>query len=133
MAVGMLISAAAIAGLTSVESLSAYAPIFAVCGIGLGLGWALANVATQAVVPPSLAGAASGITLTPLVLLGAVAVAIAAAVLDLLSGSASTAASDSEALDVVIRAGGVLAVAGAVGLLAIGRRRSPTPAAETAA
>lgn len=133
MAIGMLISGAAIAGLTSVESLWAYTPIFAVCGIGLGLGWALANVATQAVVPPSLAGAASGITLTSLVLLGAVAVAIAAAALDFLSGSASTAASDAEALDAVIRAGGVLAVLGAVGLLTFGRRRSPTPVTETAA
>jgi MFS family permease len=132
MAIGMLISAAAIAGLTSVDSLWAYTPIFAVCGIGLGLGWALASVATQAVVPPALAGAASGITLTSLVLLGAVAVAIAAAVLELLSGSAATAASDAEALDIVIRAGGVLAVLGAVGLLAFGRIRSPTAAAEGA-
>jgi EmrB/QacA subfamily drug resistance transporter len=132
MAIGMLISAGAIAGLTSVASLWAYTPIFAVCGIGLGLGWALASVATQAVVPPSLAGAASGITLTSLVLLGAVAVAIAAAVLDLLSGSAATAASDAEALDIVIRAGGVLAVLGAAGLLAFGRSRSPTAAAEGA-
>jgi Na+/melibiose symporter-like transporter len=133
MAIGMLISAGAIAGLTSVESLWACTPIFAVCGIGLGLGWALASVATQAVVPPSLAGAASGITLTSLVLLGAVAVAIAAAVLDLLSGSAATAASDAEALDIVIRAGGVLAVLGAVGLLAFGRSRSPTAAASARA
>jgi MFS family permease len=132
MAIGMLISAAAIAGLTSADSLWAYTPIFAVCGIGLGLGWALASVATQAVVPPALAGAASGITLTSLVLLGAVAVAIAAAVLELLSGSAATAASDAEALDIVIRAGGVLAVLGAVGLLAFGRIRSPTAAAEGA-
>lgn len=53
--------------------------------------------------------------------------------LDLLSASASTAASNTEALDIVIRAGGVFAVVGAVGLLAFGRRRSPTPAAETAA
>jgi hypothetical protein len=60
-------------------------------------------------------------------------VAIAAAVLDLLSGSAATAAWDAEALDVVIRAGGVLAMLGAVGLLAFGRTRSPTAAAEGAA
>jgi hypothetical protein len=59
-------------------------------------------------------------------------VAIAAAVLELLSGSAATAASDAEALDIVIRAGGVLAVLGAVGLLAFGRIRSPTAAAEGA-
>jgi hypothetical protein len=114
--------------LTAVESLWLYTPLFLVTGIGLGLGWALANVATQAVVPPSLAGAASGITLTSLVMLGAVGVAIAASVLDLLSGSASKAASDERALDIVLRAGAVLAFAGAVGLLAFGRPRARGPA-----
>ena len=128
MATGMLISSAGIVALTAVESLWLYTPLFLVTGIGLGLGWALANVATQAVVPPSLAGAASGITLTSLVMLGAVGVAIAASVLDLLSGSASKAASDERALDIVLRAGAVLAFAGAVGLLAFGRPRARGPA-----
>ena len=87
MAIGMLISAAGIVGLTSVESLWLYTPLFLVTGIGLGLGWALANVATQAVVPPEFVGAASGITLTSLVMLGAVGVAIGAAMLEVLAGS----------------------------------------------
>ena len=95
MAVGMLISAAGITALTSVESLWLYTPLFLVTGVGLGLGWALANVATQAVVPPERAGAASGVTLTALVMLGGVSVAIAASALEMLSGSASTAASDA--------------------------------------
>ena len=132
MATGMLISAVAIVGLTSVTSLWVYTPIFFVCGIGLGLGWALANVATQAVVPPEMSGAASGITLTSLVMLGAVGVAIGATVLDLLSGSAATAASDTEALDAVLLAGAVLAFLGAVGLLLLGRHREPEPVAGTA-
>jgi MFS family permease len=122
MAIGMLISAAGIVALTSVESLWLYTPLFLVTGIGLGLGWALANVATQAVVSPSEAGAASGVTLTCLVMLGAVSVAIAAAMLEVLSGSVAGAASDGAALDTVLRAGAVLAFAGALGLLAFGRR-----------
>jgi EmrB/QacA subfamily drug resistance transporter len=125
MAIGMLISAAGIMGLTSVESLWLYAPLFLVTGIGLGLGWALANVATQAVVPPSVAGAASGITLTALVMLGAVGVAIGAAVLELLAGSPSAAASDAAAIDTVLRAGAALAFVGAVCLLAFGRHSTP--------
>ena len=120
MAVGMLISAAGIVGLTSVESLWLYAPFFLVTGVGLGLGWALANVATQAAVKPSEAGAASGVTLTCLVMLGAVSVAIAAATLELLSGSAVGAASDAPALNSILRAGAVLALGGAVVLLAFG-------------
>ncbi|MEO8506387.1 MAG: MFS transporter [Betaproteobacteria bacterium] len=122
MAIGMLISAVGIVGLTSVESLWLYAPLFMLTGVGLGLGWALASVATQAVVPAELAGAASGITLTALVMLGAVGVAIGAAVLELLAGSASAAGADAAAINTVLRVGAALAFAGAVALLAFGRR-----------
>jgi len=124
MAMGMLISAAGIVGLTSVDSLWIYTPLFLVTGIGLGLGWALANVATQAVVPPQYIGAASGITLTCLVMLGAVGVAVAAAMVELLSGSVEGAASDARAINVVLRVGAVLAFLGAVGLIAAGRPRA---------
>ena len=132
MAIGMLISAAGIMGLTSVESLWLYAPLFLVTGIGLGLGWALANVATQAVVPPSLVGAASGVTLTSLVMLGAVGVAIGAAVLELLAGSPEAASSDAAAINEVLRAGAALALVGAVCLLAFGRHGTPDVATATA-
>jgi EmrB/QacA subfamily drug resistance transporter len=125
MAIGMLISAAGIVGLTSVTSLWLYTPLFLVTGIGLGLGWALANVATQAVVPTEFAGAASGVTLTALVMLGAVGVAIAAAVLEILAGSPKAAAGDAAAIDIVLRAGAVLAFVGAVALLVFGRRQAP--------
>ncbi len=127
MAIGMLLSAAGIWGLTSVESLWIYTPLFLLTGIGLGLGWALANVATQAVVPASAAGAASGVTLTSLVMLGAVSVAIAASVLELLAGSPQAAASDKHALDVILRSGAVLSLVGAAGLLLFGRHRSAGP------
>ena len=121
MAIGMLISAAGIVGLTSVSSLWLYTPLFLVTGVGLGLGWALSNVATQAVVPPAFVGAASGVTLTALVMLGAVGVAIGAAVLELIAGSPQAAASDAAAINVVLRAGAALAFAGAVALLTLGR------------
>ena len=132
MAIGMLISAAGIMGLTSVDSLWLYAPLFLVTGIGLGLGWALASVATQAVVPPSLVGAASGVTLTSLVMLGAVGVAIGAAVLELLAGSPEAASSDAAAINEVLRAGAALALVGAVCLLAFGRHGTPDVATATA-
>jgi hypothetical protein len=136
MAIGMLISAVGIVGLTSVESLWLYVPLFLVTGIGLGLGWALANVATQMVVPSEFVGAASGITLTSLVMLGAVGVAIGAAVLELLAGSPEAAAGDAAAIDTVLRAGAALAFVGAACLLLFGRhgpdaavatRASPAP------
>ena len=105
------------------ESLWLYTPLFLVTGVGLGLGWALANVATQAVVRRGIVGAASGVTLTCLVMLGAVGVAIAAAMVELLSGSVEGAAADAAAINVVLRAGAALAFLGAIGLLAFGRAR----------
>ena len=132
MAAGMLISAAGIAGLTSVESLWIYTVFFFICGAGLGFGWGLTNVATQAVVRPEVAGAASGIALTSLVMLGAVGVAIAASVLDLLAGSAEAAGADTGALDAILWAGAALAVVGAAGLLLFARGHTPRAAAETA-
>lgn len=132
MAIGMLISAAGIVGLTNVTSLWLYTPIFFVTGVGLGLGWALSQVATQAVVPPDFAGAASGVTLTALVMLGAVGVAIAAAMLEIIAGSPEAAAYDAAAIDVILRAGAALAFAGAVGLLLFGRHPPAVVAAPTA-
>jgi len=123
MAMGMLISAAGIVGLTSVASLWLYSALFLVTGIGLGLGWALSSVATQAVVPPDYVGAASGVTLTALVMLGAVGVAIGAALLEVLAGSAAAASTSAAAINSVLRAGAALAFVGAVALLAFGRNR----------
>ena len=99
--------------------------MFLITGVGLGLGWALANVATQAAVPPELAGAASGVTLTSLVMLGAVSVAIAATALELLSGSVRGAASDAAAIEIVLRAGALLALVGALSLLLFGHGSAP--------
>ncbi|MFO1415195.1 MAG: MFS transporter [Burkholderiales bacterium] len=129
MALGMAISAVGIVGLTSVESLWLYVPLFAVTGIGLGLGWALANVATQMVVPPQFIGAASGITLTALVMLGAVGVAIGAAVLEILAGSPQAAGGDAAAIHTVLRAGAALAAAGAACLVLFGPRNAAAPQA----
>jgi MFS family permease len=124
MAIGMLISAAGIVGLTTVTSLWLYTPLFFVTGVGLGLAWALTQVATQAIVPAEYAGAASGIALTSFVMLGAVGVAIAAAVCELIAGSPEAAASDAHALDAILLAGAVLALVGAIGLMMFGRPRA---------
>jgi hypothetical protein len=50
----MLISAADIVGLAAVSSLCLYTPLFLVTGVGLGLAWALMQVATQAIARPSM-------------------------------------------------------------------------------
>ncbi|HEY2817352.1 MAG TPA: hypothetical protein VGK44_09510, partial [Casimicrobiaceae bacterium] len=60
------------------------------------------------------------ITLTSFVMLGAVSVAIAAAVCELVAGSPEAAASDAHALDVILLAGAALAFVGALGLMMFG-------------
>ncbi|MFE2479711.1 MFS transporter [Streptomyces sp. NPDC059389] len=128
MAGGMLLSGAALLVLTWTDPLALYTAVFAVVGLGIGLGWALTNVATQSYVPSGRLAAASGLVLTSLVLLGAMAVAVAATVLEVLSGSEQAAASDGPAIESVLRAAALLSLAGAAGLLPLIRRqRAPRP------
>ncbi|MFD9130746.1 MFS transporter, partial [Kitasatospora sp. NPDC059571] len=110
----VMVLAAAVAGsgmvaLSAVSALWLYVPVFAWCGLGLGLGWTFASVATQQVVPPARAGEASGVVLTCLVTLGAVALAGAAAAITALT----PAHSDADAYTAVLRAGGLAILAAA--------------------
>lgn len=67
--------------------------------------------------------------LTSLVLMGAVAVAVAATVLEVLSGSEQQAASDGSAIESVLRFAALLSLAGAASLLPLIRApRKPGPA-----
>ncbi len=134
MAGGMVVAAAGVVGLATVGSLWAYTPIFAVCGVGLGTGWALTSVATQAVVQPEAAGAAEGVTLTTLVMLAAIGVTIATTALELVSGSVAGAAADADAIRVVLLAIAALDFVGGVALLTFGRphRRAAGAAAAEA-
>ena len=66
----MVIGGLATVGLSSADDWWFYVPCFAVTGFGLGLAWAFTSVATQALVPPAKAGAASGVVLTVLVGVG---------------------------------------------------------------
>ncbi|MET9603494.1 MFS transporter [Streptomyces sp. NPDC006512] len=126
MAAGMLLSGISLFALTQVTSLAVYTAVFAVVGIGVGLSWALTNVATQSYVEAGRLAAASGLVLTSLVLLGAVAVAVASTVLEALSGSAARAASDGPAIESILRAAALLAVLGAAAM-AVVVRRNPRP------
>lgn len=127
MAGGLVLSGLGLLLLTWTNPLALYTAVFAVVGVGLGFGWALTNVATQSYVPENRLAAASGLVLTSLVLLGAVAVAVATTVLEVLSGSAERAASDGPAIEQVLRVAALLSLVGAAALLPLIRagRRSP--------
>lgn len=104
--------------LTQVTAWWLYVPVFAWCGLGLGLGWTYASVATQQIVPPARAGEASGVLLTFLVTGGAIALAAAAAGISAMTPQRSP----EEAYDAILRLGGVVVLATAVLVLAVRRR-----------
>lgn len=79
-----------------------FIPVFAWCGLGLGLGWTFASVATQQVVNPARAGEASGVVLTSMVTMGAIALAAAATAITALTPEHS----DEYAYDAILRVGG---------------------------
>ncbi len=95
-----------------------YVPVFAWCGLGLGLGWTYSSVATQQVVAPARAGEASGVLLTFLVTLGAIALAGAAAAISAMTPQRPP----EEAYDAILRLGGVVIVAAAVAVMVVRHR-----------
>lgn len=106
--------------LTQVSAWWLYVPVFAWCGLGLGLGWTFSSVATQQIVAPARAGEASGVLLTFLVTLGAIALAGSAAGISAMTPQRSP----EEAYDTILRLGGGAVLATAVVVMAV-RRRLP--------
>ncbi|BBX04497.1 MFS transporter [Mycolicibacterium moriokaense] len=103
-----------------------YLPALAACGLTLGLLYAFTTVATQAVVRPERAGEAAGVTLTALVTLAGVGVAVAGTVLEMLQQDGRSAAA---AIDVIL---GVLAALVAVAsVVVLGIARTPTASARS--
>ena len=93
-------------------------------GSTLGLVYAFTTVATQAVVRPERAGEAAGVTLTCLVTLARVGVAVSGTVLEILQRSGS---STGTGIDVIIGAlAAVLLPAGALVVL-VARAREGSP------
>jgi EmrB/QacA subfamily drug resistance transporter len=124
MAGSALLGAAGAIGISLVDDLPAWLPLFGLLGLGVGTNYALVNQGTLAAVPKEKAGAASGIALTALVVGAALATVLAATLLEELSDGPV----DQSAADQVMRVGALAALAAAVpaALLWARRRRSPT-------
>jgi EmrB/QacA subfamily drug resistance transporter len=119
MAVALTAGAAGTLGLALSDQYAVYVPMFALTGFGLGLGWAYTSVATQAIVPPAKAGAASGVVLTVLIGVGGIAITVAASFLETRGGAGL-----EPAIDDLLRVGAVVALAGAVVAILTGRART---------
>ncbi len=124
-----LVGGIALLAIAPVDAWPLYVPLFALVGLGLGLGWTYAGVGTQQVVRPERAGEAAGVQLTALVTIGGIAVAIAATALELLSAGTTT---QREAMEGMLFAIGGLLVMQAVALAAAIPRMRAAAAAESA-
>jgi EmrB/QacA subfamily drug resistance transporter len=122
MGVTTVLAAVSLAALAVSHNWIVYLPALSACGLTLGLVYAFTTVATQAVVRPERAGEAAGVTLTALVTLAGVGVALSGTVLEMLQRAGLSPAGAIDAIVVVLAA--LLLPAGAVVLL-IARASEP--------
>jgi EmrB/QacA subfamily drug resistance transporter len=119
----MTIAAAlSLAALAASHSWVLYLPALTACGFTLGLVYAFTTVATQAVVRTERAGEAAGVTLTALVTLAGVGVAVSGTVLEMLQRAGVSPAGAIDAIVAVLAA--LLLPAGVV-VLSIARGSKP--------
>jgi EmrB/QacA subfamily drug resistance transporter len=104
--------------LAPVDDWVLYVPLFGLWALGLGLAWAYVSVGTQAVVQPERAGEASGVTLTIVVAVAGLGIAVAATVLEVLQADDESLRS---AIETVMFAAGGLALAAGLVTLALPR------------
>jgi EmrB/QacA subfamily drug resistance transporter len=84
MGIGCTVAAVSLAVLAASDNFVVYLAALTACGFTMGFVYAFTTVATQAVVAPERAGEAAGVTLTSLVTLAGVGVAVSSSVLEVL-------------------------------------------------
>jgi len=104
MGVTTIAAAVSLAALAASHSWVLYLPALTACGFTLGLVYAFTTVATQAVVRTERAGEAAGVTLTALVTLAGVGVAVSGTVLEMLQRVGMSPAGATDAIVVVLAA-----------------------------
>jgi len=115
-------AAFSLAALAASRSWEGWLPALTACGFALGLVYAFTTVATQAVVRAERAGEAAGVTLTALVTLAGVGVAVSGTVLEILQRAGMSPAGAIDAIVALLAA--LLPPAGVVVLL-IARASNP--------
>ncbi|MGH3675746.1 MAG: MFS transporter [Mycobacterium sp.] len=129
MGVTSVLAALSLAALAAANGWAMYLPALTACGLTMGLVYAFTTVATQAVVRPERAGEAAGVTLTFLVALAGVGVAVSGTVLEMLQRAGMSTGGAINAILAVLAA--LLLPAGVVVLLISrsqrGEATTPTP------
>jgi MFS family permease len=114
-------AAISLAALSASRGWMVYLVALTACGFTMGLVYAFTTVATQTVVKPERAGEAAGVTLTSLVTLAGVGVAVSGTALEAMQRSGMSTAGGINLIFIVLAA--VLLPAGLV-VLSIARARS---------
>jgi EmrB/QacA subfamily drug resistance transporter len=127
MAVSIAIGAVGLLTVAAGVGIGLYACALVVFGIGYGVCWAILSVGTQSVVPTEQAGAASGVSLAIVIGMAGLCVAIAAALIETLTGPTR---SEGESIELILRALAIGSVPIAIVLAAIGARRAPRAASD---
>jgi EmrB/QacA subfamily drug resistance transporter len=98
-----------------------YVPLLGLTGMALGLGWTLPNIGTQAAVEPARAGEAAGVSLTTIVTVAGVGVALAGTLIELGGAGAADIEGATKGL---LRGVAALSIATAIVLAVLFRRQS---------
>jgi EmrB/QacA subfamily drug resistance transporter len=124
MGVTCVAAAVSLAGLSASNSWPMYLPALTACGFTLGLMYAFTTVASQAVVRPERSGGAAGVTLTSLVTVAGVGVAVSGTVLEMLQRAGMSAAG---AIDVIVAVLAAMLLPAGIVVLMIARSRENSP------
>ena len=118
-------AAVSLATLAASRTWAVYLPALTACGLTLGLVYAFTTVATQAVVRTERAGEAAGVTLTALVTLAGVGVAVSGTALEMLE---RTGFSTGGAIDLILAVLAALLLPAGVVVLSTAKRAATGPA-----
>ena len=121
MGIGCTVAAVSLAVLAASDNFVVYLAALTACGFTMGFVYAFTTVATQAVVAPERAGEAAGVTLTSLVTLAGVGVAVASSVLEVLQDNGFSTGNGIRVILAVIAA---LLLPAGLAVLGIARTRS---------
>lgn len=125
MGIGCTIAAVSLAVLAASNNFVVYLAALTACGFTMGFVYAFTTVATQAVVAPERAGEAAGVTLTSLVTLAGVGVAVSSSVLEMLQRQGITT---GDGIRVVLAVIAALLLPAGLAVLAITRSRNRSSA-----
>lgn len=127
MAAMTIVAALSLGALAASRGWTLYLLTLTACGLTLGLVYAFTTVATQSVVRPERAGVAAGVTLTTLVSMAGVGVAVSSTVLEMLQRNGSSAAG---AIDAILAVLAVPLFGAGVVVLWIARKPTASPRSE---